>query len=218
MKIDTRVVGIIGDTHLPYAHPDYLDFCKDIFKKYKVTHHIHIGDEIDGHAWSYHEHNPDGMSAGHELDEAIRQLRPWHKAFPHMDVVIGNHTRLFARKAMTAGLPAKALKGLNEILEVPTWNYGTRFRYDGVLYIHGEGVTARTQALRSGCSVVQGHRHTESYVFHLPTERPTWGMQVGCGVDASSYAMDYAKDGGTPALSVGVVLDNGRLPIVIPMQ
>jgi predicted phosphodiesterase len=213
--MDTTNVLIIGDTHEPACLDEYLDFCKDLKKKYKITHTVHIGDEMDVHAANYHEHDPDGLSAGDELELTIKRLARWHKAFPGMDVVIGNHTRMFARKAFSAGIPARVLRGLKEVLEVPTWNYANRFKYDGVLYIHGEGVTARTKAMRSGCSVVQGHRHSESYVHY--NENRTFGMQVGCGVDADHYAMVYAKDGPAQILSAGLVLNNGTLPIVIPM-
>lgn len=172
---------------------------------------------MDGHALSYHEHDPDGWSAGHELDQTVKRLQRWHRAFPNADVCIGNHDRLIMRKAFTNGIPQRYLRLLNEVLEVPTWNFQVRHKHNGVLYIHGEGVTARTKAQRVGGSVVQGHRHTEGYAYFLPTENRMFGMQVGCGVDSESYAMAYAKDGGTPVLSCGVVLDSGRLPIVIPM-
>jgi hypothetical protein len=217
MKIDTSRVLVIGDLHEPWCLDDYFLFCKDIQKQYKTTHTIFIGDEMDAHAASYHETDPDGLSAGDELTHTIKRLARWHKAFPNADVVLGNHSRMFMRKAFTAGLPQRALKALKDVLEVPSWNYALRFKYDNVLYIHGEGVTARTKAARTGCSVVQGHRHTEGYAYFLPTENRMFGMQVGCGVDSDSYAMAYAKDGGTPVLSAGVVLNHGTLPIVIPM-
>src|SRR5882672_3904939 len=39
------IVGIIGDTHEPFTHKQYLDFCYDTFNKHKVNRLIHIGDE-----------------------------------------------------------------------------------------------------------------------------------------------------------------------------
>src|SRR5664279_5075479 len=45
-----EIVGIIGDTHFPFSHPNYLNFIQDTFKKHGVTKIIHIGDICDNHA------------------------------------------------------------------------------------------------------------------------------------------------------------------------
>ena len=43
-------------------------------------------------------------------------------------------------------------------------------------------------------------------------------MQVGCGVDRESYAMAYAKFfPKTYKIACGVILDNGKLPIILPL-
>jgi hypothetical protein len=215
---DTTRVLVVGDLHEPFCLDSYFDHCKRLKKEYRTTHTIFIGDVMDAHGFSYHDHDPDGWSAGGELDQTIKRLERWHKTFPDADVAIGNHDRMAMRKAFTNGMPQRFLRLLNEVLEVPTWNFQVKHKHDGVLYIHGEGVTARTKAARTGCSVVQGHRHTEGYVYYLPNESRHWGMQTGCGIDQDSYAMAYAKDGGTPVLSAGVILNNGTLPLLIPMQ
>lgn len=217
--MDTKNILVIGDTHAPFEHRDYLQFCKDVAKKYKTTHTIHIGDVIDSHYSSYHETNPDGWGAGDELEAAIKNLKAWHKAFPGADVMWGNHDRIVIRKLVSSGLSQKWMRSINEVLEVPSWNFYTSRTYDGVLYVHGEGVTARTKAQRTGKSVVQGHRHSESYVWYHPRDFKThFGMQVGCGIDADSYAFGYAKDHPAPVLSCGVVLNNGQEAIVVPMR
>jgi hypothetical protein len=41
-------------------------------------------------------------------------------------------------------------------------------------------------------------------------------MQVGCGIDHTSYAMAYAKAGKKPAIACGVVL-RGETPINLLM-
>lgn len=208
---------VIGDLHEPFCIDGYLDFCKKIQKQYKTNHTVFIGDVIDNHYSSYHEADPDGYGAGEELRRATDKLAKWHKAFPNADVVIGNHDRIVARKAFSAGISAGWIRDFQDVLKVPTWTFRDEFEYNNVTYIHGEGVTARTKALRDGQSVVQGHRHTESYAWFNPSKNgSTFGMQVGCGIDSTSYAMGYAKHFPAPALSAGVVLDNGSLPIVLP--
>lgn len=215
----TRNVLIIGDLHEPFCIDGYLEFCKSLQKQYKTNHTIFIGDIIDNHYSSYHDTDPDGYGAGEELRRAVDKLVKWHKAFPNADVVIGNHDRLVARKAFSAGISSGWIRDFKDVLKTPTWTYRDEFEYDDVLYIHGEGVTARTKANRSGQSTVQGHRHCESYVWFNPERRyRNFGMQVGCGVDNKTYAMAYAKHHPAPAISAGVVLDDGKMAIVIPYE
>lgn len=51
-------VLIIGDTHMPFEHKHYLEFCVETKKKYKCNTILHIGDTVDLHSISYHEHDP----------------------------------------------------------------------------------------------------------------------------------------------------------------
>jgi len=208
---NTATVGIIGDTHEPFTLSEYRDFCFQTFKKHNVTHVIHIGDLIDGHAWSYHEPDPDGMSAGEELATAKENIAEWVKLFPKMDVIWGNHDRLFMRKAFTSKIPREMIMDFQDVLGCPGWNFIERAVYDGVQYIHGEGATARTRARKDLMSTVQGHRHPEAYTDWIVGQTyRIFGMQVGCGVDRKSYAMAYAKDHPKPAIGVGIVTNHGK--------
>ena len=216
--MDTSRILVVGDIHAPFEHKDYLAHCKAVAKFYKTTHTVFIGDIIDGHAMSYHESDPDGHSAGAELDFTVEKLAQWHKAFPHANVILGNHDCLVWRKMKTAGLSIRWAKKLVDVLELPTWSMQLELKLDNVIYTHGESGTASKVALRRGRNVVQGHRHTESYISHLTTDDPIWAMQVGCGIDNTAYAMDYARNFPPPALSCGVVLNHGKLPILMPMK
>jgi hypothetical protein len=185
-------------------------------KQFNTDHTIIIGDVIDNHYSSYHETDPDGYGAGEELRRAVDKLAKWHKAFPNAEVCIGNHDRMAARKVFTSGLSHLWLRDLNEVLRVPTWKFHISFVYDNVRYVHGDkGKTARSKCEKQ--SVVQGHRHSEGYVW-LNAATGHFGMQVGCGVDMDSYAMAYAKEEISPALSCGVVLNSGTLPMIIPYK
>lgn len=200
-------VLVIGDLHAPFDLTDYLDHCKAVAKKYKTDHVVCIGDGIDNHYSSFHETDPDGYSAADELDRAIDHLSLYHKAFPHADYILGNHCRIIERKLVSAGLSRRWMRTFPEVIGIPTWKVHTRLIIDGVLYIHGEGVTARTRLMREGRSVVQGHRHTEGYVwYHRVGLNHRFGMQVGTGIDEDTYAFAYAKDQPAPILSCGVVI------------
>lgn len=216
---DTTNVLIVGDTHLPFCLDGYREFCIEQYKKYKCTHVIHIGDLVDNHAVSYHESDPEGMSAGDELESAIEEIAKWYKAFPHVDVILGNHDRLVMRKASTGGIPKRWILDYQDMFEVQGWNFTERVVYDGVQYIHGEGGTARARAKKDMMNTVQGHLHTQAYTEHLVGARyRVFGTQVGCGVDHRSYAMAYARDYGKPAIGCAVVLDHGKLPINLLME
>lgn len=215
---NTETILVIGDIHEPYTLEPYRDFCYHIYKKYKCTHVIYTGDLIDAHAMSYHEHDPDGMSAGDELDEALENIAKWYKLFPKADVLLGNHDRLAMRKAFTGGIPRRWMTAIQDVLNVPTWNFKERFVYDNVQYIHGEGGTARVRCKKDLMSTVQGHLHTQSYTEHFVGQNyHIFGSQVGCGVDRKSYAMAYAKEHPKPSIAVMVIANHGTLPINILM-
>jgi predicted phosphodiesterase len=206
-------VLIIGDIHEPFCLDGYLQHCKNVYKDFNCNKVVFIGDIIDSHYSSFHSTDPDGMSAKDELNLSIKKLRKWHKAFPKATVIIGNHDRIVARKALANGISAKWIKEYKDVLEVPTWNFKTDETIDNVLYVHGEGATAFTKAKTLFQSVVAGHTHTKCYIEYMNN---VFGMQVGCGVDKDSYAMAYAKNYAPPQIACGVVLD-GKLPILIKM-
>ena len=210
---------IIGDIHAPFELKGYFEFCKETYKKYNCNKVIFIGDVIDCHASSYHEEDPDGMSAGDELDKAIKDVARWYKEFPVADVLIGNHDRIVMRKAFSSKIPARWIKSYNEVLGTPGWNWSDRVVYNDVQYVHGEGGTARTKAKNDMQSTVQGHIHTQAYCEHLVGRKfRVFGLQTGCGVDGNSYAAAYAKNFKKQAIGCAVVLDNGKQPINVLME
>lgn len=206
-------VLVIGDIHEPFCLDGYLQHCKNQYNLFNCNKVVFIGDIIDSHYSSFHSTDPDGMSAKDELNLSIKKLRKWHKAFPKATVIIGNHDRIVARKALANGISAKWIKEYKDVLEVPTWNFKTDETIDNVLYVHGEGATAFTKAKTLFQSVVAGHTHTKCYIEYINN---IFGMQVGCGVDKNSYAMAYAKNYAPPQIACGVVID-GKLPILIKM-
>ena len=130
-------VLVIGDLHEPFCLDSYLDWCIEQYDTWNCNKVIFIGDVIDSHGFSYHEADPDGMSAGDELSYAIKRIARWYKAFPNADVCIGNHDRMAARKAMTGGIPSAWIKSYNDVLGTPNWNWVESIIYDDVLYEHG---------------------------------------------------------------------------------
>jgi metallophosphoesterase superfamily enzyme len=153
------------------------------------------------------------MGGGEELDLAVNRLKRWYKSFPDAYVTIGNHDRMIMRKSQTSHVPRRWIKSYSAVLETPGWQFVDRVDIDGVQYIHGESGTARTKCKSDMVSTVQGHLHTQCYTeWVVGRNMRVFGMQVGCGIDDSSYAMAYAKAGKKSAIGCGVVVD-GRTAI-----
>ena len=204
--ITSRVLAI-GDIHAPFDLDTYFDFVCSIYDQYDCDKVVFMGDVVDNHYSSYHEADPDGMVAGRELDLAISRLKRWHDRFPNATVLTGNHDRIVARKAQTAGIANRWIRGYADALETPSWNFTERIVIDGVQYIHGEGGTARTKSRKDLMSTVQGHLHTQAYTeWTVGAGYKIFGCQVGCGIDHESYAMAYARNFGKPAIGCAVIL------------
>lgn len=224
MKLKKENVLVIGDTHLPFEHKDYLDFCKDIQTRCKCGTVVHIGDLVDNHSISYHEHDPDGWSPSDEMKQTDEHLKPWFKAFPKLHLCRGNHDSLVDRKSKTVGLPRRAFKPYRDIWNLPKgWKDDFEFIINGVLYKHGTGMSGRYAhimcAERSRMSSVIGHTHSSCGVEYIVSSKDCiFGMNVGCGIDRKKYAFAYGKDfPRKPVLSCGVTTDNGRYAQVFPM-
>jgi len=215
MERDNNVL-VIGDLHSPFTLEGYLEHCKEVQEKYSCNEVVFIGDIIDNHAGSYHPSDPDGYSAGEELDRAIDMLKPWYEAFPKAKVLLGNHDRVPARKAFDAGISNRWLMSYSDVLGTPGWDFVDSYVKDDVLYVHGDGAGHASSRMKKDLTcVVQGHFHSKGYVEYLVGRHfKIFGMQVGCGVDDKSYAMAYGKNSPRSVLACGVVLNNGQLPIL----
>lgn len=194
IKADEHNWIFIGDLHEPFTDPRYFDFILNIVNKYKIDKVVFMGDEIDNHAISYHEKDPNGYGIRQEYDLAVLGLEKWFKAFPNSDVLTGNHSSLIKRQVKSAGLLNDWVKPLNDLYKVPTWKFHTEFETDKFVCGHGDdGKNLKTKILHWGKSYIQGHYHSESNLFF--TSENHFGLQVGCGVDKTSYAFKYAGKG-----------------------
>jgi len=205
----------VGDIHEPFCKEGYLEFCKKQYDRFECNKVIFSGDIVDFHAQSFHDSDADGLSATEELNLAVQKLQKWYTVFPEATVLLGNHDRIVARKLFKVGLSQRWMKPLGEVLEVPNWNFVEELVHNNILYVHGEGGTARSKAKQEMMSVCQGHLHSEGYI-ELMNGGKNFALQVGCGIDFNSYAFAYAKRDKKPILSCAVILDNS--PILIPFH
>tara|TARA_R110000824_G_scaffold64494_4_gene168511 strand:- start:338 stop:1096 length:759 start_codon:yes stop_codon:yes gene_type:complete len=219
---------IVGDIHLPYTHPRYLQHCIDIYKKHDCNAVSMTGDIIDSHFASFHSINTETHGAKYELDMAIKETAKWYEAFNNdtvpngITITLGNHDLIIARKSEEAGIDNRWVRKLNEVLKCPDWIFEEQFLHDNVLYAHGTGCSGKGIMRRVqnwGHSMVQGHIHTQAFVdFTASLTDLKWGMQSPCGIDYKSFAFSYSKfHTAKPILGCAVVLDNGKMPIIEPM-
>ena len=217
-ETETRNILVIGDLHEPFCLDGYLDWCLEQYEAFNCNQVIFIGITQETHGFCYHEPDPDGMSSGLELETAIKKIAKWYEAFPYADVMIGNHDLVASGKAMSGGIPAAWIRSYNEVLNTPNWNWVESVIYDDVLYEHGEGGQSAAKAKNNLMSSVCGHTHTLAYTQWFVGKRfKVFGMQVGCGVDSTTYAAAYAKNFKKQAIGCSVVLNNGTLPINLLM-
>lgn len=217
-------VGIIGDTHEPFTHKHYKDFCYQTFKKFKVGQVVHIGDVVDNHAISFHEHHPDGHSPLEEMERARKELKEWFKVFPKVKVCKGNHDLLSVRKAISHGLPSSLLRHYREVWDFPKgWEYEWNYYICGVKYEHGTGYSGEyghmAAAKANRQSTVIGHIHSAGGVNYTANDlNRIFGLAVGCGIDRMQYAFWYGRDfKHKPILGCGVVL-GGKEAHFVPMK
>lgn len=214
-----RNILIVGDIHEPFCLDGYLEFNKMLYKKWNCNTVIFIGDIIDNHYASYHETDPDGLGGGDELNLAIERLQRWYDTFPYAKIVLGNHDLMIHRKVFSSGISKHWIKEFPEALGCPTWEFLPDLVLDDVWYRHGVGTKAAPKSGKEMSCVVQGHFHTEAYViWKVGRNFKTFGMQVGSGICIESYAMAYARPFPKPVISSGVVLNNGKLPIIELME
>ena len=209
----------ISDLQAPFQHRDALAFLKTLKKEIKPTITVCCGDEVDFHALSNYDHDPDGYSAGHELEEFMKGL---YKLFPEVKAVTSNHTARPFRKAYKFGLPRKFLRDYKEFLEAPEgWEWRDKWIVDEILFEHGEGVSGKNAALtkaeRNGRSTVIGHVHSHAGVqYHANSEELFFGMNTGCLIDNDAYAFAYGKHARyKPIIGTGIVMYG--VPIFVPM-
>lgn len=213
---------VIGDLHTPFMHPDAVKFLTALKKKYKPNEIIFMGDEVDAHATSYHEHNPDLPSAGDELKAAIKQLLPLYTLFPKAVVIESNHGSLVYRKALTAGLPEAVLRGYREILQAPqgwTWkiDHIVKSALGDIYCHHGKSATHEKLSKNMALSAIQGHFHNKFYISYWSSPNGLYfDANAGCLVDHKSRAFAYGKNNlQKPIVGAMVIIDG--VPSLIPM-
>ena len=218
---------VIPDTHAPYEHPDTLEFLAAVAAKYRPDTVVHLGDEADKHALSFHNSDPNLDSAGVELEKARVFMQSLERMFPVMRLCHSNHGSMHFRKAHAHGIPVQYLKTYREVFFPNGGGDRWEWQYAHILDLpNGQQVVFKHQpsgpvlgdAAHERMNVVAGHQHGQMSIeyAHNMTEQ-YWAAQGGCLIDSDSLAFAYGKESRyKPALGCMVIL-NG-VPQIIPMQ
>lgn len=222
MSSKKHVVLAIPDLHLPHEHIDALEFLKAVKNKYKPTIIVNQGDFEDWGSISMHDHDPDGLSAGHELQLLRVQAKPYFKLFPKMFICTSNHGSLPFRRAFKYGMPKDLLRGYREIIQAPKgWVWADHWEIDGVIYEHGDPFSGQNAAIKAAeqnmQSTVIGHVHSFAGIqYSANSKHLIFGFNTGCLINRDAYAFAYAKKiKRKPILGCGII-DHG-VPTFVPM-
>ena len=219
-----KKVLAIGDMHIPYHHKDSMAFLRALKKHYKgFDLVVNIGDELDQHAISMHDSNPDLPSAGDELNIAKQYIQILYKTFPDMTLVDSNHSSLVYRRALKYGLHKAYLRDYNEFLDVGKgWKWVddlTISLNDGYrcFFTHGMSANVLQVAQKMGMHTVQGHYHSKSSIQYFSNpDKLVWGAQTGCLTNQKSMAFNYAKNFKDRFVMSSIVIVDGQ-PRIHPM-
>ncbi|CAK6597005.1 metallo-phosphoesterase [Klebsiella phage vB_Kpl_K44PH129C1] len=224
---DHHSILVIPDTHAPYEHPDTLEFLAAVAARYRPDTVVHLGDEADKHAMSFHMSDPNLDSAGMELEKARVFMAKLHAMFPVMRLCHSNHGSMHFRKAHSHGIPVQYLRTYREVFFPQGGGERWEWQHTHVLELpNGEQVAFKHQpagavlgdAAHERMNLVCGHLHGKmSIEYARNTHEQYWAAQGGCLVDEDSRAFSYGKESKyKPALGCLVILEG--VPQIVPMQ
>jgi len=213
---------VISDLHIPYHHKDSFAFLREIKKLYKPDFVVNIGDLLDFHAISMHDHNPDLYSAGDELKQSRIYIKELETIFPEVTEVDSNHSSLVFRRALKYGMSKEFLKGYGDFLGTKKWKWVddltlTMSNKQRCFFTHGRSADVLKVSQTMGMSAVQGHYHTKFVISYWANpDNLFFGMNVGCLINQKSMAFSYAKNFKTRfILGCGMIIDG--IPKLLPL-
>lgn len=224
-KIDVRgkTVLVIPDLHCPYHHKKLFQFLRYLKLKYKPDVVIFLGDEVDGHAWSFHGKDPALPNPCREMELAINAIRGINRIFPEAYLLDSNHGSLLERKVKFNGLPMQMLKPLKQLYGTPKWSWHNRIQLKTLMgdVMLGHGVSGKPGgwATPIGMSTIEGHFHTK---FHLTwfvnALRKYFSIHSGCLIDYKAYAFAYAHPNIPEPMLGATILHSTGHPELIPLE
>lgn len=219
-------IVVIPDLHIPYHHKDAFDFVRYVINTSPAGATIvNLGDEVDNHAISFHDSDPNLDSAGSELVRSRDALVEYHSIVPKQLVCHSNHGSLHYRRAKAHGIPVEYLRSYREVLfphgggEGWDWAYShtLQTKLGPVMFKHQCTGDPRTAAAHEGVNLVVGHNHSRfDLSYGASKQRLYWGATAGCLIDRESLAFAYGRETPNKPILGAMKIING-VPHHIPM-
>ncbi len=219
-----RCILVIPDQHAPYQHADAIPFLVAVRDAFKPDCVVNLGDELDFHALSFHDADPNLDSAGTELEKAKLFVEELHTEFPRQVICHSNHGSMTYRKAKAHGIPVQMIKSYRDVLfpthGAPGWSWGEAWRIQtpmGVVMFKHQASGILGDAAHNQCNLVVGHNHGNfSIEYAASSAHLYYGMYSGCLIDKDAMAFAYGKHTrNKPIIGCSVIIE-GR-PTLIPM-
>jgi transposase len=225
-KYDNSRILFISDMHIPYHHPKLIEFLKYLKAKYNPTRIILLGDELDKHAMSFHDSDPDLPSAGDELIRSLPTIKEVKDLFPIADVIDSNHGSLAYRKAKHHGIPRHYIRSYNEVLQIDdgwTWHNDlvidmSPWNKPDVYVHHGKSKQAVKTSQAMSMSHVCGHYHESFGIEYWANPKGLYfGMNAGCLIDDDQLAFAYNNANlKRPIIGTGLIIEG--VPVLEAME
>lgn len=222
-KVYTCVLAI-PDQHAPYNHPDMVPFLAEVKRRFPIDLVVNLGDELDMHAMSFHDSDPNLDSAGPELERGKVIMQELYELFPNQLVCSSNHGSMAYRKAKHGGLPVQFLRRYRDVIfpahGAPGWSWAFDWKIltpmGEVMFKHqSNGIL--NDAAHNRCNLMVGHSHGNfSTEYCASADYLYWGAFGGCLIDNKSYAFAYGKQSKNKPI-VGCTLIMNGMPMQIPM-
>ena len=222
---DNSRILFISDLHFPFHHRNTFEFLQMLKDRYKPTRIIGLGDELDHHAMSFHDSDPDLFSAGDELKESLKYIKQLEKMFPEMTLLDSNHGSMMFRKSKHHGIPRHYLKSYNEVLGVSNkWKWVNDLVLDlpdgqQVYCHHGKSPDAVKTSQAMSMSHVCGHHHERFGIQYWANPNGLFfAINSGCLIDDSSYAFAYNNTNlKRPLIGTSLIIDGVPVLEAMPL-
>ena len=187
----------IPDLHAPYQHRDTLRFLMAVKQAFKPDLSVCAGDELDYHALSFHDSDPNLDSAGTELEKGKVFLQSLHDVFPQLLLCHSNHGSMVFRRAKAHGIPVQMIKKYRDVIfpqhGAPEWSWAYGWRIDtplGPVMFKHQATNVLTEAAHNACNLVVGHNHGNFEIsYSASSAHLYYGVVGGCLIDKDSLAI-----------------------------
>lgn len=225
VKHDNSRILFISDMHIPYHHEHLLPFLESLKNRYDPTRIICLGDELDKHAMSFHDSDPDLPSAGDELLRALPTIALLKEMFPVMDLIDSNHGSMVYRKSKAHGIPRSYIRSYNEVLGVDDgWKWHNDMTIElpdgqSVYIHHGKSADAIKTSQAMSMSHVCGHFHESFGVRYWANPNGLfWAMNSGCLIDDKALAFSYNNVNlKRPIIGTSLIIDGYPVMEAMPL-